>query len=79
MEAKTQQLLNLIKVQDWKKSLAIASNFKMNFTKEEKRNLEIAYESMTGKANFYQQLGLNTDEAIAMAIEILITYSKNRN
>ena len=79
METKTSKMIKLIENKDWKKALSIASNFRMNFTKEEKRNIEIAYESMTGKDDFYKQLGIDVDLAKEMAIITLIEYSKNRN
>ena len=79
METKTSKMIKLIENKDWKKALSIASNFRMNFTKEEKRNIEIAYESMTGKDDFYKQLGFDVDLAKEMAIITLIEYSKNRN
>ena len=79
METKTSQLVKLVQNKDWKKALSIASNFRMNFSKEEKRNIEIAYESLTGKKDFYQQLGVDTEKATEIAIITLIEYSKNRN
>lgn len=66
--AKAKELFSNGKVVE---SLKIFSTFKVGFTKEEKRTIEIAYESQTGKSNFYQSLGIDTNAMSNKAKEII--------
>lgn len=66
--AKAKELFSNGKVVE---SLKIFSTFKVGFTKEEKRTIEIAYESQTGKSNFYQSLGIDTQLMSAEAESII--------
>lgn len=71
METKTSKAVKLFKEGHLKEALSLFSKFKLGFTKEEKRTLEIAYESSTGKSRFYESLGIDTDKQIVSAISII--------
>lgn len=61
---KTDKARAFFKNDDYKSCLRILKTFKIGFTKEEKRMLEIAYECLSGKANFYRQLGIDVSSYI---------------
>lgn len=52
-------------------SLKIFKTFKIGFTKDEHRTLEIAYESLTGNEKFYQAIGVDTAGMITQARTII--------
>jgi len=52
-------------------ALKIFSTFRIGFSKEEMRTLEIAYESMTGNERFYQNIGIDTESIKLKANEIV--------
>ena len=66
--AKAKELFSNGKVVE---ALKIFSTFKVGFTKEEKRTIQIAYESQTGKSSFYQNLGIDTKAMISEANSII--------
>lgn len=47
-----------------KEALAIFKNFRIGFTKEEKRTLEIASDCLNGRSSFYRQLGIDVDTMV---------------
>ena len=73
METKTIQAVSQFKSGNLSASLKIFKTFKMGFTKEEQRTIQIASESLSGKSTFYQQLGINTKEIIAQSESIIRT------
>lgn len=52
-------------------AMKIFKTFKVGFTKEEQRTIQIAHESQTGSAKFYQDLGIDTDAIWTKAKEII--------
>jgi hypothetical protein len=68
---KTQQAINLFKEKKFKEAFKIFKTFDRQFDKDEKRMIEIAYESLAGKSNFYKSLGIDTDQAIKEAKDII--------
>ena len=68
MRTKTEKAINLFESGCLKEALSI---FRIGFTKEERRTLQIASESLTGNGNFYQQLGIDTDYMISKSVEII--------
>lgn len=61
MISKKQQLLNAIEVNDTKLALRIAKDFRIDFTAEQSRILQIAYESHDpSKERYYSSLGIDT-------------------
>ena len=53
------------------KSLLAAGAFQKAFTKDEKRSIEIAYESLLGRDKFYQSIGIDTNKEIEKARQLL--------
>ncbi|MCL1933034.1 MAG: hypothetical protein FWF53_04370 [Candidatus Azobacteroides sp.] len=63
-EKKSDKAKRLLIAEDLKGALGIYKTFPLGFTKEEKRAIEIAYESLIGRAGFYQRLGIDTTAII---------------
>lgn len=70
MRTKTEKAINLFESGCLKEAF-IFRTFRIGFTKEERRTLQIASESLTGNGNFYQQLGIDTDYMISKSVEII--------
>jgi len=49
---------------DLKSCLRILKTFKVGISKTEKRSIEIAYECLSGKDNFYRQIGIDVQTEI---------------
>ena len=75
--SKTAQAVQKLKDGDLKGALSIFSIFNYNFTREERRIMRIAYETLSGHGSFYQSLGINTGQMIVDATNIL--YDKYLN
>jgi hypothetical protein len=71
METKTNKATSLLRAGNLKEALSIFRTFRIGFTKEERRTLQIASESLTGNASFYQQLGIDTNKEIEKSKSIL--------
>lgn len=70
---KTYTALQLFENGDLKGAFSIFSTFRVGFTKEETRTLQIASESLGGHAEFYQSLGVDTNAEVSKAKEIIRT------
>lgn len=68
---KTENAKHLLQEGKFAEALAIIARFRMGFTHEEKRTLEIAKEIMGGHSLFYKRLGLDTQKVVSQAIEII--------
>ena len=55
----------------FQKALTIVKTFRIGFTKDEKRSIEIAYESLLGRDKFYQSIGIDTNKEIEKARQLL--------
>lgn len=63
-----------VKAGEWKKALRIAKDFRFNVTQEQRSTMARAYECMV-HPEFYRQIGIDTDEAIAKGkIEVSCLY-----
>jgi hypothetical protein len=71
METKTLKAVNHFRNGNIAEALKIFSTFRIGFSKEENRTLEIAYESMTGNAGFYKSIGIDTERMKMKANEII--------
>jgi len=71
METKTSKAVELFQMGNIVSALKIFSTFRIGFCNEEKRTLEIAYESMTGNEKFYQNIGIDTERMKVKANEII--------
>jgi len=70
-EKKTEKARRLFAAGDLKGALSIYKTFPFGFTRDEKRAIEIAYESLIGRADFYQRLGIDTSAMIIQSKEII--------
>jgi hypothetical protein len=75
METKKSQLINAFSTGNIKKALKIAKGFTREFTKDQQRSIQIAYECLTGKESYYQQLGINTNQEKEKAKTLLSVYA----
>ena len=77
--SKTAQGVQKLKDGDLKGALSIFSTFKYDFTRDERRIMRIAYESLCGHGAFYQSLGIDASQMIADAAAILYDKYLNSN
>ena len=68
---KTEKAKSLLRGGKFLKALVIIRTFRLGFSKEEKRSIEIAYESLNGHERFYRALGINTDREIERTRQLL--------
>jgi hypothetical protein len=78
-QTKTDKARALFARGEYGAAFAIFRGFNLVFTKPEIRTLEIAHESLTGKAGFYQTLKIDTDRMIAEAKQLIIKKYGNDN
>lgn len=71
MKTKTSKAISLLRAGCLKEALSIFRTFRIGFTREERRTLQIASESLSGNALFYQQLGIDTAKEIEKSRYIL--------
>jgi hypothetical protein len=77
-ERKIEKAKRLFIAGDFKGSLGIYKSFPYGFTKEEKRSIEIAHESLAGNKDFYEHIGINTTLMLKEAKEIIaVKYINN--
>lgn len=69
---KTEEAKALLKAGKFKEALSIIKTFRLGYTKEEKRSIEIAYESLSGHEQFYKSIGIDTDKEIEK-VSLLLT------
>lgn len=63
-ETKTEKVIRLVRSGEWKKALSILRTFRLGFTKEQKRIIEIASDVMNGYGNLYRGIGVDTDRIL---------------
>lgn len=68
---KTEKAKNLLQEGKFAEAMSIIARFRMGFTHEERRTLEIANEIMSGHSLFYIRLGVNTEKVVSQAREII--------
>lgn len=71
MRTKTEQAILLLRAGDYASALAIIKTFRAGFTKDEKRCVEIASETLSGHGSFYEQIGIDTSEQVRRAKAIV--------
>lgn len=71
METKTNKAVLLFKSGQLKEALAIFRTFKVGFTNDERRTLQIASEALSGNERFYKQIGIDTGKAIEKSKSII--------
>ena len=71
LDKKTDKAKALLKSGRFKESLAIIKTFRLGFSKEERRSIQIAYESLSGHEPFYRSLGIDVDKVIEETRQLL--------
>lgn len=71
MKSKTEQAKQLLQAGDLKGALKIISTFRIGFTPDERRTLQIAKESLCGHSKFYSDLGIDWEQEIVKSGSIL--------
>ena len=71
VKTKTSKALALLKDGETRKALAIFRTFRVGFTKDEQRTIQIASETLNGSGRFYQNLGIDSSLEVKKAIQIL--------
>ena len=71
MDTKTSKAVKMFNQGLLKESLSIFKTFRIGFTKEEKRTLEIASDCLNGRSSFYQQLGIDVNMEILKSKSII--------
>lgn len=70
-ESKTAQAVQRLKAGDLKGALSIFATFRYDFTKEERRIIQIAHETLSGHERFYQCIGIDTKDYLSKAKAIV--------
>ena len=65
MVTKTSQAVKMFNQGLLKEALSLFKTFRIGFTKEEKRILEIASDCLNGRSSFYKQIGVDTEKAVS--------------
>lgn len=60
METKTSKAVAYMRSGEWQKALSIFKTFRIGFTNEERRSIQIASEVLNGNGDFYRQIGIDT-------------------
>ena len=68
---KTEKAKILLRTGELQKALSIIKTFRFGFSKEEKRSIQIAYESLSGHDHFYRSLGIDTEKLIRETRQLL--------
>ena len=71
MQTKTDKAVALLQSGALINALRIFKTFRIGFTKEERRTLQIAYECQTGNELFYQSIGIDTKAEIEKSKRIV--------
>lgn len=71
MKSRTDVAVQYLRVGDYSKALSIFSTFRMGFTKEQIRTMEIASDTVKGNGRIYKQLGINVNDVVDKAIKLL--------
>lgn len=70
-QTKTEKAIQLLSAGELKRALAIFRTFRMGFTKDERRTMEIASDSLNGHAGFYSGIGIDTEAEIGKCRQLL--------
>lgn len=68
---KTDKAVELFNLGNIVAALGIFKTFRIGFSAEERRTIQIAHESMTGKESFYRSLQIDTDAIKVQAIQLI--------
>lgn len=68
---KTDKAVRLLKDGEFAKALSIFRTFRIGFTKDEVRTMEIASETLSGNGRMYEQIGIDTMTEVEKAKRLL--------
>lgn len=71
IETKTYQACSLLRSGNVKESLKIFRTFRLGWSKEEKRIIDIACDCLCGMSDFYSSLGIDCQKVIDDAVEVV--------
>lgn len=71
MTTKTEKAVELLRAGELSKALNIFRTFRMGFTKDQVRAIEIASDTLAGNGRLYEQLGIDTKAEIEKAKKLL--------
>ena len=71
METKTQKAIQLLKAGELLPSIRIFCTFRIGFTKEEHRTLQIAKDVLNGHGAFYTSIGVDGRQKVEESVKIL--------
>lgn len=72
MRTKTNKAVQLFKSGNIKEAFAIFRTFRIGFTKDERRTLQIASEALNGMGKFYSDLGIDISLEVSKAKKIVV-------
>ena len=78
METKTKKAVELFKNGEYKQALVIFKTFRLGFSSDEKRMIEIASEVLCGNGKFYQSIGIDTDKVVNDSLNLIQLHYGNR-
>ena len=68
---KTEKVKQLLSQGQWKPALSILRQFRFEFTREQKRLIQISADVLNGHGKFYESLGIDTACTLNMCKELL--------
>ena len=71
MTTKPEKAVELLRAGELSKALNIFRTFRMGFTKDQVRTIEIASDTLNGRGRFYEQLGVDTGAYVMKAKRLL--------
>jgi hypothetical protein len=70
--SKLQSIQDAVSANDFKKAFGIARKFFFGLTPDERKCIEIAADSLSGRSAFYATIGVDVDAAIVGAKDVLL-------
>lgn len=71
VKSKTSKAVALLEDGKVREALAIFRTFRVGFTKDERRTIQIASETLNGSGRFYTAIGIDASLEVKKAIQIL--------
>ena len=69
--SKTERAISLLREGHFPEALSVIAKFRLGFTKDDKRTIEIANEVLNGHGKIYRSLGIDTEAVVCKASEII--------
>ena len=68
---KTGHVIALVGAGEWAKAMNIVKSFRIGFTKDEIRTIEIASDTLNGNGKLYRDLGIDVDAEVSKCKALL--------